>query len=142
MKNIGLCLCINKKCIFMKCSIRAIQILNHSKSKQTRGLRSRACFEQDETRLELTSRIGGTGMRLMFSGLVTRENSGKIREINGTRRDYSIPFGKFPNSTEFLDFSRKTSINSTSQDFSCLVPLILYFSVPIQYRYQYPSFGE
>ena len=26
----------------------------------------------------------------MFSGLVTRENLGKIREINGTRRDYSI----------------------------------------------------
>ena len=45
-----------------------------------RGLRSRARFERDETRLELISRIGGTGTRLIFSGLVTRENSGKIRE--------------------------------------------------------------
>ena len=36
-------------------------------------------------RLELISQIGGTETRLMFSGLVTRENSGKIREINGKR---------------------------------------------------------
>ena len=33
-------------------------------------------------RQELISRIGGIGTRLMFSGLVTRENSGKIRKIN------------------------------------------------------------
>ena len=50
-------------------------------SLQSRGLRSRARCERDETRLELISRIGGTGTRLLFSGLVTRENSGKIREI-------------------------------------------------------------
>ena len=36
----------------------------------------------NKMRLELISRIGGIGKRLMFSGLVTRENSGKIREIN------------------------------------------------------------
>ena len=46
----------------------------------------------------------------MFSGLVTRENLGKIEEINGTRRDYSVPFGKVSSSTEFRDFSRKTSV--------------------------------
>ena len=51
---------------------------------------------RDETRLELISRIGGTETRLIFSGLVARENSGKIRGKNGKRRDYSIPFGKFP----------------------------------------------
>ena len=64
----------------------------------------------NETRLELISRISGTGTRLMFSGLVTQENLGKIREINMTRRDYSIPYRKFPNSTEFQDSSQKTSI--------------------------------
>ena len=40
----------------------------------------------NETRLELISRIGGTGTRLMFSGLVTRENFGKIREKTGRDR--------------------------------------------------------
>ena len=54
----------------------------------SRGLHSRARFERDETRLQLIFRIGGTGTRLMFSGLVTRENSGKIQEINvGTSRE-------------------------------------------------------
>ena len=46
------------------------------------GLRSRARFERDKTRLELISRIGGTGTRLMFSVLVTQENSEKIPGIN------------------------------------------------------------
>ena len=43
-----------------------------------RGLRFQARFEREETRLELSSRIGGTETRLMFSGLVTLENSEKI----------------------------------------------------------------
>ena len=67
---------------------------------------------RDETRLELISRIGGIRTRLMFSGLVTRENLGKIWEINGTRRDYSLPFGKVSSSTGFWDFSQKTSKNN------------------------------
>ena len=92
-----------------------------------RGLRSRARFERDKMRLELISRIGGTRTRLMFSGLVTRENSGKIREINGTRRDYSEPFGKVSSSTEFGDFSQKTSINNTTRYFSWLVPYVTNF---------------
>ena len=37
---------------------------------------------RDKTRLDLISRIGGTGTRLLFSGLVPRENTGKIQEIN------------------------------------------------------------
>ena len=69
-----------------------------------------------------------------FFGPITWENLGKIREINRTRRDFSIPLGKFSNSTEFWDFSRKTSINSTTQDFSWSVPFILYISVSIRYH--------
>ena len=67
---------------------------------------------RDETRLELISRIGGIRTRLMFSGLVTRENLGKIWEINGTRRDYSLPFGKVSSSTGFWDFSTNFGTNS------------------------------
>ena len=44
-------------------------------AKDNRGLRSRARFERDETRLEIISQIGGTGTGQMFSGLVTQENS-------------------------------------------------------------------
>ena len=39
----------------------------------------------DKTRRDLISRIGGTGPRLISSRLVTRENSGKIREIKGAK---------------------------------------------------------
>ena len=53
----------------------------------------------NETRLDLISRIGGTGTRLLFPGLVTWENLGKIWEINGTGRewDYPISLGKVLN---------------------------------------------
>ena len=51
--------------------------------KYGRGLRSRANFKQDETRLEGNSRIGVTGTRLLFSGPVGRE----IREI---KRDGTV----------------------------------------------------
>ena len=49
--------------------------------QDSRGLRSRARFERDETRLELIARIGGTGTRLMFSGLLTQEKSGFRTDI-------------------------------------------------------------
>ena len=75
-------------------------------------------------RLEGTSRIGETVTLLLFSGPGARENPVKIREINGTGWDYSVPLGKVSSSTEFQDFSQKTSINSTTQDFSWLVPYI------------------
>ena len=45
-----------------------------------------------------------------FSGPVALENPGKIREINGTGRGYSLPFGKVSSSTEFRDSSWKTTI--------------------------------
>ena len=49
-------------------------------------------------------------------GSCCSRKSGKNLEINGTRRDYSVPFGKVSSSTEFQDFSQKTTINN--QDFS------------------------
>ena len=58
------------------------------------------CLGQDEMRLEVTSQIAGTVTRLLMSGLVARENSGKIREIFGMGRDYSVPLGKFLNGLE------------------------------------------
>ena len=64
-------------------------------------------------RLELISQIGGTGTRLMSSGLVFLENSGKIQEINGTRRDYSVPFRKVSSSTEFQNLARNGKYSST-----------------------------
>ena len=59
-----------------------------------------------ETRLEANARIGGTGTRLLLYGPIARENQGKIGEINGTGRDYSLLLGKVLSSTEFWDFSR------------------------------------
>ena len=59
-----------------------------------------------------------------------------IREIFWTRRDYSVPPGTVSSSTEFWDFSQKTFINSTTPDFSWLLPLILQISVPIWYCYR------
>ena len=41
-------------------------------------------MRQDKTRLEITSQIGGTGTRLLFTGPVAWENPRKIWEINGT----------------------------------------------------------
>ena len=65
------------------------------------GLRYRAFFwRRDKTRLEATSRIGGTGTRLMFSGPVAQENPGKIPEKFGMGRDCSLPLGKVLNVLE------------------------------------------
>ena len=49
-----------------------------------------------------------------FSGPFAQENLGKIWEINMTGLDYSVPPGKVLSSTEFQDFSRKTSITNGS----------------------------
>ena len=45
-----------------------------------RGLHSRPFLRQDKTRLEGTSRIPETVTRLLMSGFIDRENSGKIRD--------------------------------------------------------------
>ena len=50
----------------------------------SRGLISQAFFSRrDKMRLEVTSRIGGTGTRLLFSGPIARENLGKIWDRTG-----------------------------------------------------------
>ena len=61
---------------------------------------------------------------------------GKIREKNGTGLDYSVSLGKVLSSTESWDFSRISSINNTTQNFSWLALLIIHMSVPIRYCYQ------
>ena len=57
-------------------------------------------LRRDKTRLEATSRIGGNGTRLMFSGPVAQENPGKIPEKFGMGRDCSVPLGKVLNVLE------------------------------------------
>ena len=57
-------------------------------------------WRRDKTRLEATSRIGGTGTRLMFSGPVAQENPVKIPEKFGMGRDCSLPLGKVLNVLE------------------------------------------
>ena len=66
------------------------------------------------TRLKDTSQIGETVIILLFSGPVAWENPGKKQEKNGMGRDYSLPLGKVLSSTEFQDFSRKSSKNNTT----------------------------
>ena len=77
-------------------------------------------------RLEGNSQNGGIGTRLLLYGPVAWENLGKIWEINGTGQDYSLPLKKVQSCTKFQEFSWTPSINSTTQDFSWLVPLILH----------------
>ena len=52
-------------------------------------------LRQDGMGLGVTSRIAGTGTGLHISGLVARDNFGKIQD--GTGPDYSVPLGKFLN---------------------------------------------
>ena len=48
-----------------------------------KGLHSRPFLRQDKMRLEGTSRIPETVTRLLMSGFIDRENSGKIRDRKG-----------------------------------------------------------
>ena len=53
----------------------------------------------DKTRLDIISRIGGTGKRLLFSGPVTQENPGNKRD--GTTQYHSGKSQVVPNFETF-----------------------------------------
>ena len=77
-------------------------------------------------------------MRLLFYGHVAQENSEKIREINWTEWDFSVPPGKVSSGTKFGDFSQKTSINSIrnqqNMDEDLIIASVFWFAETVLFR--------
>ena len=79
------------------------------------------CLIQDKVRLKDTSQIGKTMTRLLISGPVALEFSGKIWGKYGTDVTTQYHLEKVSSSIEWRDFSQNWLINNTNQDFSWVV---------------------